>query len=286
MFVAFVAGIACGRLVDPPLPPDATQFVPPPVYTRWWAMVEQCSGLTGSLDNVHWYSASEQLFNPNNSGEPVEGYWSAATNRIVLNSNDTIDGSTVRHEMLHALLRSGAHPRSAFLQNCGGVVPCPDKCLQEAGPPVTPDPATPRVSPSELDVTSAVSPDVPGSAIDGGLARFTISVRNPFTHPVVVLLPTNPNGGVGLSYSYDIALNNGGNVASSDLAFDIGVTYFAAGETKRDVIDFLVIPVAIPSFGTVFGMGIDGIALPPGGYSFRGNYGGQFAPDISVVLGP
>lgn len=249
-------------------------------------MVEQCSGLTGSLDNVNWYSAPEQLFNPNDSGEPVEGYWSAATNRIVLNSNDTIDGSTVRHEMLHALTQSGVHTRSQFLQNCGGIAACPEKCVQDAGAPVTPDPATPRVSPSELEVTSAVSPGVPGSAIDGGLATFTISVRNPFTHPVVVLLPSNPNGGVPLSYGYDIMLNNGGHVASTDLAYDIGVTYFAAGETKRDVIDFIVVGVAMPSFGTVFGMGIDGIALPPGGYSLRGNYGGQFAPDLNAVLGP
>jgi hypothetical protein len=204
----------------------------------------------------------------------------------VLNSNDTIDGATVRHEMLHALLQSGAHPRSAFLQSCGGVVPCPDQCVREAGAPPTPDAATPRVSPSELEVTSAVSPDVPSSAIDGGLATFTISVRNPFTHPVVVLLPSNPIGGPALSYTYDIRLNNGGNVASKEVAFDIGVTYFAADETKRDVIDFIVIPVPTPSFGAVFGIGINGIALPPGSYVFRGDYGGQFAPDLNLGLSP
>jgi hypothetical protein len=285
MFVAFVAGISCGHLVDPPLPADATQFAPPPVYTRWWAMVEECSGLTGSLDNVQWYSAPEQLFDPNNSGEPVEGYWSAATNRIVLSSNDTIDGSTVRHEMLHALTRSGAHTRSQFLRNCGGVVPCPTKCVQEAGAPVTPDAGTPRIAPSELEVTSAISPQTPGFDTDDGLATFTVSARNPFPYPVVVLLSAI-GGGIATTYRYDMIREAGGNVSSADFAYDIGGTYFAAGETKRDVFDFILVPISTPSFGAVPGTGTGGIALPPGNYVFRGDYGGQFAPDLNVVLSP
>ena len=124
VFVALVACISCDYLVDPPLPPDAARFVPPGVYARWWAMVESCSGFSRPLGDVEWYSAPGQLTNPSNSREAVEGYYSRASNRIVLLSRNTIAGGTVRHEMLHALLRVGGHPRSAFLQSCGGLVDC------------------------------------------------------------------------------------------------------------------------------------------------------------------
>lgn len=283
--LALVAGISCGRLVDPPLPADAELFVPPPVYTRWWAMVEECSGVRGSLDKIQWYSAPEQLSNPDNSGDRVEGYWSRASNRIVLSRNRTIDGAVVRHEMLHALVRSGGHPRRWFLQDCGGVVSCPPACVRDAGAPAPWGPGTPTVTPSQLAVTSAVSPASPSSMIDGGLATFTISVRNPFSYPVVVQLPSSSGGGVATSYRYTIRQIPGGGLSSANLAFDIGVTHFAPGETKRDVFDFVVVSIPAPSYGAISGIG-SGITLPPGSYSFRGDYGGHSATDLSVQLSP
>jgi hypothetical protein len=72
--------------------------------------------------------------------------------------------------------------------------------------------------------------------------------------------------------------------SNSDLAVDIGVTYFAAGETKRDVIDFFVIAPDFPSYQGGPGLGERPIALPVGTYSFQGNYGGNAAPDLTVVL--
>jgi hypothetical protein len=122
--------------------------------------------------------------------------------------------------------------------------------------------------------------------IDGGLATFTITVRNPFPHPVIALLPSKIGSGLGSSYRFSFRQLSGAGVASGDLAFDIGVTYFAAGEAKRDVIDFAVVSGASPSIGAIPGLGSDGIALPPGTYSFRGDYGGHFAADLSVVLSP
>jgi hypothetical protein len=248
-------------------------------------MVESCSGLQGSLEKIQWYAAPGALRDPRNSAEPVEGYWSLASNRIVLASNDTLDGGGVRHEMLHALLRVGGHPRSAFLQNCGGIVACAPQCVRDAGPPTPPDPGTPTVAPSLLEVTSAVSPTTPSSSIDGGLATFTISVHNPFPHPVVVLLP-NGFGGVATSYLYVIRQIPGGGVSSGDLAFDTGVTYFSAGETKRTVYDFVDAPVAAPSYNALPGLGNQGITLPPGTYKFRGAYGDHWAADLIVVLSP
>ena len=281
--LALVAGIACGHLTDPPLPENAALFAPPPVYAKWWAMVESCSGLGGSLENVQWYSTTSRLRDPNDNDEAIAGYWSLAGNRIVLFANDTIAGAIVRHEMLHALIRSAGHPRSAFLQACGGVVACGQVCVRDAGLPAVPGPGTTTIAPSELDVTSAVSPATPTSVFDGGLATFTISVHNPFTHPVIVTLPGR-SGGVPVSYGYSMQESSGGGRTSEDLAYDVGVTYFAAGETKRDVIDFFVIPPDFPSYQGGPGLGGNGIALPVGTYSFQGNYGGKAATDLTVIL--
>ena len=282
--LALVAGISCGRLVDPPLPADAELFVPPPVYSRWWTMVEECSGLRGSLSSIQWYSAPEQMLTPDKTGDRIEGYWSRASNRIVLSSNRIIDGAVVRHEMLHALARSGGHPRHRFLQDCGGVVSCPPSCIREAGAPAPWGPGTPMVTPSQLEVTSTVLPASPSSMIDGGLATFTIAVRNPFAYPVVVQLP-NSSGGVPTSYRYAIRQVQGSGLSSGNLAFDVGVTQFAPGETKRDVFDFVVVSIPAPSYGAISGIG-DGITLPPGSYVFRGEYGGHSATDLSVRLNP
>src|SRR5712664_3118646 len=111
IIVALVACVSCDHLVDPPLPPDAVRFVPPVVYACWWAMVESCSGIDRPLGDIEWYAAPDYLRSPDDNSEFIQGYWSLASNRIVLVSNDTLDGGTVRHEMLHALLRVGKQPR-------------------------------------------------------------------------------------------------------------------------------------------------------------------------------
>jgi hypothetical protein len=247
-------------------------------------MVESCSGLHGSLDQIQWYATAGPLRDPQHGDDLIVGYWSRASNRIVLVRDDTAEGRVVRHEMLHALVRSSGHPRSAFLENCGGVVSCPAGCVRDAGPPPPIGSSTPSVAPSDLEVTSAVSPASPSAVIDGGFGTFTISVHNPFQYPVVVVLP--PSGSVGTSYRYTIRQPSGGGVGSGDPAIDPGLTYFAAGETKRDVIDFLVVAIASPSFGAIQGLGPNGIALPPGTYSFSGDFGGHSAPDLTVVLNP
>ena len=282
--LALAVVTSCSHITDPQLPVNAEAFAPPPVYTRWWSMVESCSGLTGSLDAIQWYAAPGPLRNPDNSPEPINGYFSLGSNRIVLDLNNTIDGQVVRHEMLHALLRTVGHPRSAFLENCGGIVACGGRCVRDAGPLATPDASIPRVTPAELDVTSEVAPATPSSTIEGGLATFTISVRNPLSYPIVVLLPLPPGGGSRLIFRYEIQRSDGTGWSSADVALDLGVTLFKAGETKRNVFDFLV-SAPSPSPERIAGLGENGLALPPGSYSFRGDYGGKSAPDLSVVLG-
>src|SRR5512140_245269 len=117
--MAAVFAAACERIVDPAFPPTATQFVPPPVYDRWWAMTASCAGVTGSLSKVSWYvvpGVTEfQL-----KGQTVSGYWTQGSNSIVVADSSRLDGSVIRHEMLHALIRGTGHPRSAFLEKCAG----------------------------------------------------------------------------------------------------------------------------------------------------------------------
>jgi hypothetical protein len=285
LLFALVAGLSCGHLTDPPLPADAEPLVPPPVYAAWWEMVKSCSGLSGSLESIHWYFTRSELRDPNDDDATIAGYWSLAGNRIVLFVSDTIAGGVVRHEMLHALLRFPGHPRSAFLQGCAGVVACGQACVGEAGPPAPPASGTPTIAPSELEVTSAVSPSAPSAGGHGGHATFTISVHNPFSHPVIVALPGSL-GGVPVSYAYAMRDGSGGGQNSHDFALDIGVTYFAAGETKRDVIDFFVLVPDFPSYEGGPGLGNGGIALGVGTYSFQADYGGKAAPNLTVVLSP
>lgn len=284
--LSLAAGISCGSLTDPALPPDAVRFTAPSVYTRWWSMMESCSGLHGSLDQIAWYATPSPLQNPENKEEYIEGYWSRASNRVVLVSNDTLDGSTVRHEMLHALVKTGGHPRSMFLQKCGGLVDCGLDCVREAGPAPPVLSGTPNVPATDLVVTSEVSPVPTRATVEGGLATFTILVHNPYSHPVVVALPSKATENFAISYRFDFRRSIGGSVNGADLVLDPEIVQFAAGETKRTVIDFAVAPVAVPGINIIPGLGSRGIALPLGSYVLRGSYGGKFAPDLNITLLP
>jgi hypothetical protein len=73
---------------------------------------------------------------------------------------------------------------------------------------------------------------------------------------------------------------------SADLALDPGVTYFSAGESKRDIFDIAIAAIAFPRIHTVPGQGSGGIALPPGTYTFRGGYSDHWGTDIDVVVNP
>jgi hypothetical protein len=164
----------CHSLVDPPLPPAATAMAPPAVYATWWAMTEACSGLTGSLEHIQWFQVPGATTIPYPGLTDVSGYWSTS-DRIVLAGMTTLDGSGVRHEMLHALLHSVGHPRAAFLTSCGGVVDCARPCVADAEPLPPLDPGTPVVTPNQLHLAIAVSPASPAIETDDGF--FTVTFR-------------------------------------------------------------------------------------------------------------
>src|SRR5260221_9948367 len=126
----------------PAVPPGAVPYLAPAFYGTWGHLTEQCSGMSGSLSNVHWYIIpGVSLFVLN--GQLVTGYSVALANQIVLAGDMVNDGPAVRHEMPHQLLGAGitGHPRSEFLGKCGGTVYCSSNCIKDGGPAPFRDPA-------------------------------------------------------------------------------------------------------------------------------------------------
>lgn len=125
--------LACGTGPEdpPPLPAGAVHFVPGPSYAGYWAEMEACSGLAGSLAAVTWYYVPGfDPFPAPGLDQTVLGYWHGSDNRIVLLQYVADPPALIRHEMLHALLQSPAHPARYFEARCGGTI---------AGPPLPPD---------------------------------------------------------------------------------------------------------------------------------------------------
>ena len=245
-------------------------FTPPPVFARWWAMAEACSGTTGSLESVAFYVVPNAAsFQRNNAA--VLGYWTSGGNQIVLAGNASLDGGNVRHEMLHALLRVGGHPRDQFLEKCGGTVDCGIECIADAGAAPAADPAALSVAPTALAVTVDVAPSAPTTSQDGGFFTVTVNVRNSATRPVIARLgPTNARA---LSFQYDVRGPTGGITGAKEV-LDASTVTFAAGETKHQVFDFSI--------------GTDLLArkLPPGAYTVRTAYGANFTAPVPVTVGP
>jgi hypothetical protein len=277
--VAAILGLAaCDRilgLVDPMFPSDAEQFSPPAVYSTWWNMTQACSGLTGSLGNVTWFKTNQALRN-SSSGESIGGYWNSFSNRIVLTTDAMLDGGSVRHEMLHSLLRKGGHPRNQFLGKCAGTVHCRGSCLQDAGPYRQP-PETPIHVPGDsIEISVDIEPRNPNSAEDGGFFSMTVMVRNRSAHWATVpsyYSSIFPEYDSTRTFEVDVRGPAGG-ISDWELRFDPSEWIFAPGETKRQVFDFTI--------------GNDLIAhkLPPGNYTVRGGYSDYWSTHSTFVIGP
>jgi hypothetical protein len=253
--------LACGSPVGP-LPSNADAFTPPSVYARWWAMTEACSGRVGHFRSVRWYRApgSEVQFD----GRWVHGYWSSRGNLIVVPDARTDNGSNVRHEMLHALLRVRGHPRDQFLGACAGIVDCSEACAQDAGAWSVPTPAIPLTRDS-LVVT--VEPRLMPLEHDGQ-RWLTLRVRaqNPLATAVLVM----PDQAGTFGY---IVSGPAGERSSTVPNADLSTLSFAALETKEWLFDFHV--AKLSSF-----------ALPPGEYFVRGGFAGHWGEGVSTTITP
>ena len=252
------------------LPTGAEPMSAPEVYARWWRMTEACSGVSGTLADVSFYRVPH-VDSFTRDGKSVLGYWTSAGNQIVLAEGASLDGGNVRHEMLHALLRVGGHPRDQFLEKCLGTVDCGPDCIGDAGAAPAADPAAVPLAPSGFEVTVQVAPSAPTSAVDGGFFTLTVSVHNPIAHDVIAKLgATNARA---VSFLYDVRGGAGG-VIGSEIVLDPSAVTFGPGETKRQVFDFSI------------GNDISAGRLPPGTYTVVGGYGSNRAPALSIDVGP
>lgn len=285
--IVALVSVGCRFMTDPALPPGATPLTPPPVFARWWAMTEACSGLSRDMSTVAWYVVTGSPTISEGGRSDLAGYYSGASNRIVLADTADLDGSSVRHEMLHALLGPSVsgHPRDEFLGRCAGTVTCIGPCVTDAGPPPAPDPAAVTVDPEVLQITGALDPVTPSRGVDDGWFTFTIMVTNPRSTPVIVTLVPSGDAGPPLSFSWDATCLK--KIASCGVAFvgssydwradDLAsVTRFEPGETKRFVADFQIGRAPAVYWG-----------IPVGAYAFSGYYnrpaGPISAPDTAIL---
>lgn len=272
--VAAVLGIAaCDGLVDPPLPSDAEQFSPPVVYSTWWNMTQACSGLTGSLGAVTWYKTSEVLHDLH-TGEVLVGYWASANNGIVLTTAAVLDGGTVRHEMLHSLLRKAGHPRNQFLGKCAGTVPCQGGCIREAGPYPAPPESPIHVGGDSIDLSVDVEPKNPNPGYDGGFFSITVIAHNRSAHWATVT-PSIFVNDTTRTFSFDVRnANTSAGITIGEIAFDPSERIFAPGETKRQVFDFAIGDSPFAN------------QLQTGNYIVRGGYSDYWTTYSPFVIGP
>ena len=263
---------ACESITSPDFPSTAIRFTPPSIYREWWSMTEACSGRTGSFDAISWYMVPNSDVLP---GTDFSGEWYSSGRIVIAAGDDQISaGNLVRHEMLHALVPQGGHPRDLFVGRCGGIVLCIEDCLAGGGSPPPLDPAARPEPPESLRVSVDVNPSAPSSAIWDGFFMMTIHARNPSSHPVVVQLPPSGDDGPPVSFSYNLTGYEGG--VWFDMRADTPeVTRFAAGETKDFVFDFHNKP------------GQFRYELSPGTWLFKGAYGHVWATASPVVtVGP
>jgi hypothetical protein len=264
-----LALVAC-RAPTTPLPSGAERFSPPAVYAEWWGLTEACSGLTGDFSAVAWYRIPNSETVPFGEGGVVNGVWEGDGNRIILGGDDLDEGDLVRHEMLHALLQRGGHPRSMFIGRCRSTVVCTGQCITDGGPAPAPDPSAIAVRPESLKVSVEIVPTAPGGDVKGGYFMMIVSARNPFGVPVIAQLP--PSGDAGPSASFGYFIRSGSDTRQYDLRAEVPEdSEFAASETKRMIFDYHV------------GAGDTRYELPPGVFFFDGGYSSVGSVNVPLV---
>lgn len=266
--VIVCAAAACD-MVTAPLPPGAEPFEPPAVYARWWAMTEACSGRSGDMAAVRWYRAPGREFMLN--GRPAGGFWSPFGNRIVLTEALLERGPSVRHEMLHALLRAGGHPRSEFLGACAPFVSCYGLCLEEAGWRRPSDYVL--LPPNSLNIDSRAEL-APREADGARYLTLLVTARNPRDHAVVVGSPLDPRP-MPATFGYDLRGPAGG-VSGGLVATDSSMLFFQPFETKGWLFEFRVGSELARS----------GFVLVPGTYLVGADYARRRTAYDTVVVTP
>lgn len=163
---------ACSLFDESEFPDAAVQIMPPSRYRAWWDVVESCSGNVLPFESISWFTVPPGHLDVR--GESAAGVWYGDTNRIVIAQGWRDDGPLVRHEMLHALLNTSAHPAEFFQSRCADLVACSGECEVR---PVLPN-AT-EVAAEVLQVSITLFPRAPSVTLHEGWATIVVDVHNP-----------------------------------------------------------------------------------------------------------
>lgn len=88
-------------------------FDPPRIYAEWWSATEACSERSGDLSEIEWFLATSIVVD----GGLARGAW-VDPHRITIVRGFEDDDRTVRHEMLHDLLRGDPAHESSEWSRC------------------------------------------------------------------------------------------------------------------------------------------------------------------------
>jgi hypothetical protein len=185
----------------------------------------------------------------------------------VLADSGIDQGDAVRHEMLHALIRVGGHPRAAFLDACGGIVHCERHCIADAGRWHAPQADYALVPPESLDVDSEAKL-LPAETDGQRWVTLQVTVRNPSGRAVMVAEPSEWI--VPRAFVVQVGGPTGG-VGWEEAADDSSKIFFRARETKSRLLEFRV------------GSALTRHAVPSGTLLLRGGYARRLAAYDTVV---
>jgi hypothetical protein len=235
-------------------------------------MVESCAGRRAAFDGVRWY-VMPGAHSFSYGQMRVAGLWMRSGNTITVGEYARLNGQLVRHEMLHAVLQGGAHPRAKYLGSCAGVVTCGDNCVQDAGPPPPPAAGTPHVAATALALDFDLAPRAPTGQRDDGWFTLTVRATNPTGSAVLVDLPPSADGTSPRTFAFDI---NGALATYRRSVRGSGseAALFSAGETKQYVFDLQLAGSSNPT------------GMQPGSYSLRVAFADRWSDWRTVVVGP
>jgi hypothetical protein len=234
--------VACEPPTAPVFPADAIRWTPPAQFALWWRMTEACSSRTGDFAAVQWYVVPD-AYAITVGGKSYQGFWYGSPDRIVLAGAQRSAGPLVRHEMLHALLRTDGHPRAAFLGGCEGIVACDGECEEQAGSRVTPPANAPELLPSDVATRLELWPGAPAESRDSGAAAVVVSITNPRAEPVWVrLTPQAPGNPFSHTFGAALDYDDPAQVAGESYTFVNGTRFpLGANETRRWVWDLFLV---------------------------------------------
>ncbi|HJQ21499.1 MAG TPA: hypothetical protein VJ867_14210 [Gemmatimonadaceae bacterium] len=256
---AFSAAVIAAVLAacDWPTPPrNARLYAPPIVYARWWKMTEECSGRTARLADLKWYRTPGAVVTLH--GKQVAGYWASNGNFIVVAEDYMKFGRVVRHEMLHALVRQGGHPREDFLEKCAAIVDCPAECVAEAGT-WTPPPEFVDAPPESFTLSQEIT--LRDRESDGDrFLELRVRALNAHDSTLRLVVPDFPEFTPTFRY---LLFGPSGAVSNDVRANDPSQLFFAAGQAKEVLFDFPVSDTLTPRSVTT------GEILVSGGFGTR-----------------